>query len=211
MRSGKIHLVEDDEPLRLSLERLLTASGHQVMGYASAQAILHAIQSHPDMDDGNTAVIMDVHLGADNGIEVQRLVRSWGSRLPFVFISAHQDAKDVNQAWRDGAINFLFKPFSPEDLLKAIDAALQAKHPALPESQPTRIDPDILKQFKRLTPRQKEVMKRVAHGKSNAEISMELSISPRTVKMHRASIMHGLGFHHVADLIRFHDACRELF
>ena len=205
-----IHLVEDDEPLRSSLERLLTGAGYRVVGYPSAETFLHALKTHAVLDDGSTLVIMDVQLGSASGIQVQKTVRDQGSQLPFIFISAHQDARNVNQAWQDGAHNFLFKPFMPDELLQAVTHALSTARSKITEKASPTIDAGVLSQFKRLTPRQKEVLKLVASGNSNAEISAKLSISTRTVKMHRASVMHGLGFTHVADLVRFHDACRHL-
>lgn len=210
MSNANIHLVEDDEPLRSSLERLLTSSGYQVVGHPNANTFLEAFHANVGMDDGNTLVIMDVHLGQTSGIDVQRSVRVAGSRLPFVFISAHQDAQNVNQAWRDGAHQFLFKPFMPDELLTAVTQALQTPRAEVLGNARTSADAEILNQFKRLTPRQREVLKLVATGHSNIQISELLSISTRTVKMHRASIMHGFGFTHVADLIRFHDACRHM-
>jgi FixJ family two-component response regulator len=205
-----IHLVEDDEPLRSSLERLLSGAGYRVVGYPSAATFLHALQTRTVVDDGRTLVIMDVQLGSTSGIQVQRTVRDQGSQLPFVFISAHQDARNVNQAWQDGAHNFLFKPFMPDDLLQVVTQALDTARSKIKEKTSAAIDAGVLHQFKRLTPRQKEVLKLVASGHSNAEISAQLSISTRTVKMHRASIMHGFGFTHVADLVRFHEACRHM-
>lgn len=210
MTPTHIHLVEDDEPLRSSLERLLTGAGYQVVGYPSAEAFLHALDIHSVVDDGSALVIMDVQLGSASGIQVQKTVRAQGSLLPFVFISAHQDARNVNQAWQDGAHNFLFKPFMPDELLQAVSQALDTVRTKITDSTSPGINTKVMSQFKRLTPRQKEVLKWVASGHSNAEISALLSISTRTVKMHRASIMHGLGFTHVADLVRFHDACRHL-
>ena len=141
---------------------------------------------------------------------MQRVLRDLGIRWPVVFMSAHEDARKVNQAWQDGALNFLFKPFTSDELLDAITRAMAPATPVRMADAAAEIDPQTLEKFERLTPRQREVLRRVAKGQSNTTIAKEMGISARTVKMHRESMMHRLGFTHVTELVRFHDACQAL-
>lgn len=203
-------LVEDDELLRSSLEQLLQASGYEVKGFSSGRAVLDLLRSGVTPQVDWALVILDVHLAGDSGLEVQKALREMGVGTPFVFISAHQNAQAVNQAWRGGAHSFLFKPFTPEELLQAVKQAIATHDPSGLTSN-AAVDRDMLEKFKRLTPRQKEVLRLVARGQSNTQIAAQIGLAPRTVKMHRESMMHRFGFSHVTDLVRFHDACKHLF
>jgi FixJ family two-component response regulator len=207
---SRILLIEDDASLLVSLEQLLKASGFSVESFSSGRAALQHIQTAAEVDDPKTLVLIDVHLNGESGIEVQKAARALGIQLPFVFMSAHRNAREVNQAWLDGALNFLFKPFTPSELLQAIEKALDTHQELHAASDEPAIAQDVLEKFNRLTPRQKEVLKLVASGLSNTAISAQMAISARTVKMHRESMMHRFGFTHVADLVRFHDACKHL-
>ncbi len=210
MTARKILLVEDNDLLCASLQKMLMASDFKVQTFSTAQAFVEYVKDHLDTAANNsTLALMDVNLGSESGIAAQQAIRSTAPDLPVVFMSAYQNARDVNQAWRDGALNFLFKPFTPAELMQAIDSAFEnslKKQTAHFSS----VDPETLRKFERLTPRQRQVLKLVAQGFSNTSIAEEIGITPRTVKMHRESIMHRFGFTHVADLIRFHDSCRHL-
>lgn len=210
MNSGKILLLEDDTSLCGSLVQLLTLSGYQVSSFATGSELLGYLQSPQVANEGKTLILLDLHLRGESGIEVQKAVRERGIGWPVIFMSAHEDARKVNQAWQDGALNFLFKPFTSAELLEAIADAMTFEIPVLPTSV-VDMDSGMPEKFNRLTPRQKEVLQRVARGQSNTVIASEMAISPRTVKMHRESMMHRLGFSHVTELVRFHDACRALF
>lgn len=210
MNLPKILLVEDDALLCTSLEQLLKISGYQVECFQSSLDVFDFLLGNSNLDTKKTLLLIDVHLRGESGIDIQKTVRSQGLGLPCVFMSAHQNAKEVNQAWLDGALNFLFKPFTPKELLEAIAKAFDAHLGVAVTSDRSSIPADVLEKFSRLTPRQKEVLKLVAFGLSNTVIAARLGISARTVKMHRESMMHRFGFAHVADLVRFHDACKHL-
>lgn len=210
MHPVHIVLVEDEVLLRASLQQLLIETGYAVSCFSSGKGLIDLLNEKAERTRPWSLVIMDVHLDGDNGLAVQRAARELGCTTPFIFMSAQQNARDVNQAWRDGAHNFLFKPFTPDELLHAIDDALRTDAVISPSLE-NATEPATLKKFQQLTPRQKEVLKLVAKGLSNTQISAVLSISARTVKMHRESMMHRYGFKHVTELVRFHDACRALF
>jgi FixJ family two-component response regulator len=204
-----IVLVEDERLLRISLEQLLLESGYLVTCFSSGRELIELFEQKSSVIRSWNLVIMDVHLDGDNGLEAQKTIRNLGYKIPFIFMSAQQNARDVNQAWRHGAHNFLFKPFTPDEFLKAINDVVKTR-PQKPLSTSPSVSAETIQKFNQLTPRQKEVLKLVAQGFSNTQISVLLSISARTVKMHREAMMHRYGFSHVTDLVRFHDACKEL-
>jgi FixJ family two-component response regulator len=203
----EILLVEDDESLSGALDSLLKMSGYTVRTYASAEQMLAGL---PDRPSPNRAqcVLMDVNLKGMNGVEAQKRMRETGCDLPVVFMSGDMDVHNVNQAWQNGAHNFLFKPFKPMELLKILEGVFAAPPPK--QALSTEDDGRLLAQLHMLTTRQRQVLKWVATGQSNTLISSHMEISARTVKMHRAGIMHRLGFGHVADLVRFYERSQHL-
>ena len=128
-------------------------------------------------------------------------------------MSAQQDAQNVNQAWRDGASNFLFKPFTPKELLNALDDALRSRanrDVAAVSSGQTNLSPEQLEWVASLTPRQRQVLKLVATGLTHQQISEVIGISPRTVKLHRAAMMQRLNCKNVTDLVRIYESSKHL-
>jgi FixJ family two-component response regulator len=202
----RILLVEDDPQLRHSLTRLLEASGHEVHAYGSAEGLLGdnvMLTAHA----APTCVVMDVNLTGMSGVEAQKSLRQVCQDLPIIFISAELNATHVNRAWREGAVDFLFKPFSPEELLAVIDKATQhgfAK--STPEETAT-----AAQIIQKLTFRQLQVLFGLIEGRSNTQIAGKIGISARTVKMHREALMQRLGLRHLADLVRFYEQHKSLF
>ena len=203
----EILLVEDDESLSSALDSVLKMSGYSVRIYASAEQMLAELSDRPSPSRAQ-CVLMDVHLKEMNGVLAQKRMRETGCDLPVVFMSGHINAHNVNQAWQNGAQNFLFKPFKPLELLKILEGVFAAVPPK--QALSSKEDGHLLAQLQMLTPRQRQVLKWVATGQSNTLISSHMAISARTVKMHRAGIMHRLGFGHVADLVRFYERSQHL-
>jgi len=156
---------------------------------------------------------MDVNLGRLNGVDAQKLVRQLDADVPVVFMSAQPEARQVNEAWRDGASNFLFKPFTPKELLDVLSEALQSrKHAANPHpvARPALpVSPAQLARVATLTPRQRQVFERLAQGMTHQQISTAIGITPRTVKLHRAALMLRLQCRNLPELVRLHDAARQ--
>lgn len=206
-----VYLVEDDDALSVSLERLLTGAGFSVLSFSSAEnTIEHLTRTLTGPRQEKILALVDLHLRGGKGFEVQQAAREMALAIPIIFMSAHMDARAVSQAWRDGAVDFIFKPFTPDELFDAM-ARVSWPEPSATAASGNKADAEIRRQFALLTPRQRTVLQRVAYGKSNTQIAAELNISTRTVKMHRESIMHRFGFQHFVDLVRFHDACSHLF
>lgn len=208
MPRSRIMLVEDDAQLRASLARLLDISGYEVVEHPSAESLLADLlppsaQRQPD------CILLDVNLSGLSGTEAQKRLRQLHPDLPIIFISAELNAHQVNQAWREGATEFLFKPFAPEDLLQALASVLAEKRPAAPGQHPGHHAQAQL--IRTLTARQLQVLDGLVQGQSNTRIAEKLNISARTVKMHREGIMRRLGLRHLAELVRCYEQHKALF
>lgn len=214
MHPLKVLLVEDDAQLRASLTRLLCLSGYEVMVHASAESLLQD-WSDPQRLHQVACILMDVNLSGLSGIDAQKRLRARHEAIPIIFISAELNAHHVNQAWRDGATEFLFKPFAPEHLIEAIERVVAQKRAAGSAVQPPA--DDLLAQQAQaaligsLTGRQLQVLSGLVLGHSNTKIAQKLQISARTVKMHREGIMRRLGVHHLAELVSYYEQHKALF
>lgn len=201
----EILVVEDDLPLQRALARVLASAGYEVSAHEEAEPMLAGLLGQPRRHRP-TCILMDVNLGGLDGIAAQKLARQIDPDIAVVFMSAQQDAQHVNQAWRDGAVDFLFKPFTSEELLRTLGRALQRR----PEAEAPALDPQLLERIEALTPRQRQVLAAVAQGRTHVQIGAQLGISPRTVKLHRAAMMQRLRCRSLADLVRLYEACKHL-
>ena len=189
-----IALIEDDEAVLRSLSMLLAKRGHQVKSYGSAEEFLEALA-------GNTplCVVSDIRMPGMSGLELhQRLSRS-NPTLPVILITGHGDIAMAVDAIKQGAFDFVEKPFDDERLMARIQAAIES-------GQRMRIEHEektnLSKRMSELSPRQVEVMDLVVEGLSNKEIALKLQISPRTVENYRAWVMEKMGANNLADLVR---------
>lgn len=209
MKNTEVLLVEDDAVLQRALLRVLTAAGYAVSSHLEAESMLAELDLK--LEQGRRlCVLLDVNLGGINGVDAQKLIRQRDADIPVIFTSAHPDARNVNQAWRDGAANFLFKPFTPKELLDTLEEAL--RRPVHPAGSAATIDPspDLAAKVRRLTHRQRQVLILLAQGMTHEQAAARIGISARTVKLHRAALMARLECKHLADLVRVHDACQPL-
>lgn len=204
-------MVEDDHLLQKSLHRVLTEEKLTVSAFSDAESMLAVL---PDklQQEHDICILMDVHLGACTGIDAQKMVRQIDQFVPIVFMSAQQDAKNVNQAWRDGASDFLFKPFTPKELMTTLMDAL-AKRRALPSSgssaQPV-VSTELVQLASSLSLRQRQVLKLLVEGLTHQEIGERIGISARTVKLHRAALKQRLKSKNQMDLARIYEAIKHL-
>lgn len=189
-------------------------SGYEVICHASAESLLAEL-SNAQLVGPFGCVLMDVDLTGLSGIEAQKELRRQHPEIPVIFISAELNAHKVNQAWRDGATEFLFKPLDPESLIQALDRVKARPSSSMLETQPTASD--VHRQLEQsqlilgLTERQLQVLSGLVQGHSNTKIAVKLQISPRTVKMHREGIMRRLGLRHLAELVRYYEHHKQLF
>lgn len=192
--ASTVFLVDDDGSVRRGLSRLLKATGHQVEAFVSAEAFLAAVR--PDRPG---CLILDVRLPGVDGMDLQRRLRQAGYSLPIVFLTGHGTVPMSVQAMKDGAIDFLTKPVNDNELLAAVDQALERDRRARAEQTETAL---LRKRIEKLTPREFEVFTFVIAGQLNKQIAQALRISEKTVKVHRARVMEKMGVESVADLVR---------
>jgi DNA-binding NarL/FixJ family response regulator len=201
-------LLADDHPLiRRGLRNLLaTETGFSVVG--EAEDGLQAVQLAESLQPG--ILIVDLMMPNLNGLEVLRQVSRRSPKTRMIVLSMQSAEPYVVETFRSGAIGFVLKDSAPEELIYAIHQALinvRYLSPALPERLIDVITKPIeqakLDLYETLTDREREVLQMAAEGKTAAEIARRLSISPRTVELHRSRMMNKLGFHSQTELVRY--------
>jgi FixJ family two-component response regulator len=189
-----IHVVDDDEPYRTALLRLLSAAGFEARGYASTGEFL----LHPPPDRPG-CLLLDLRLPGPSGLELQDVLQHHKITLPVVFLTAYAEVAESVRAMKAGAVDFLTKPVERDELVKAIRRALARD--ALERA--ARDDSTRLRaRFATLTDRERDVFDRIVAGKLNKQIADELGIGERTVKAQRAQVMAKLGADSPAELGR---------
>lgn len=193
-----VFVVDDDASVRRSLRRLLRSAGYSVEDFASAEEFV--ARNDPS---ATGCLILDIRMPDMTGTELfDRLVRS-GSSLPVVFLTGHGDVPTGVHAMKEGAADFLLKPVDDETLLRAVREAV-CRHAALRALEEKRAAAHA--RLSRLSPREREVMERVARGLANKVIAADLGITEKTVKVHRHRVMEKTGTRSVAELVRLVDA-----
>lgn len=198
--SPRVHVIDDDEPVRRGLAMLLRSAGIPVETYASGTAFLDAV---PGLGEDIGCVLTDIRMPDLDGVELLRRLRARGFRRPVVVMTAHGDVPTAVEAMRAGAFDFIEKPFDDEGLLAILKEALALR--GSPPWAAGLADPAVAEAAARiaaLSPREREVLERLMAGKPNKAIANELGLSPRTVEVHRARLMARLGVGSVAEAVR---------
>ena len=193
-QSTTVFLIDDDPSARRGLSRLIRIAGFNVQAFASAEAFL-AGPHH----GGPGCIVLDVKMPGLSGPDLQAKINLAEYSMPIIFISGHGDVPTTAQAMKDGALDFLTKPVDREDLLNAIQSALdkdRASREAHAELEQIRAT------LAKLTPREFEVMTFVVAGLLNKQIAFTLGITEDTVKIHRGRMMSKMAVVSVADLVR---------
>ena len=189
-----VHVVDDDEAVRSSLAFLLGAAGLQVAVHATAEAFLCAAEA-----SSVGCVLTDVRMPGLGGLELQARLLARGWQVPVVVITGHGDVPTAVQALKDGALDFLEKPFDDEQLLDAVQRALAAGR-ALRTSQATT--EAAARRLATLTPREREVLDGLVAGHASKQIAQDLGASPRTIEVHRLRVMEKLQVRNLPELVR---------
>lgn len=189
-----IYIVDDDDSMREALTLLLRTVGYNTLSFSRPAEFLAKY-------DPNQAgcVVLDVRMPQMSGLEVQQHLNRTGSILPVILMTGHGDIPMAVQAMKDGAFDFLQKPFRDQDLIDRINAAL--KQDAENREIVVR-HADLRRRAESLTPREREVMAAVVDGKANKVIAIDLGLSERTVEIHRANVMEKMGARSVAHLVK---------
>lgn len=190
-----VHVVDDEEAVRNSLAFLLSTSGFAVRTHQSATAFLE----HASEVRNNGCLITDLRMPDMSGVELLRRLREAGTLLPAIVITGHGDVQMAVEAMKNGALDFIEKPFSDDVLIESIRravelAATQVKSEAALEATRERLAS--------LSERETQVLKGVVAGQANKTIAYDLGISPRTVEVYRSGLMSKMQARSLPDLVR---------
>ena len=189
-----VFVIDDDESMREALKSLIRSVGLSVETFASAHEFLES--RRPDIP---ACLILDVRMPGLSGLDLQRDLTEANIHIPIIFITGHGDIPMSVRAMKAGAVEFLTKPFRDQDLLDAIQQALERDR--LVRSQ--RADnAELLNRYHSLTPRETEVFGLVVKGMLNKQIALQLGTSEITIKLHRRQVMEKMHADSLADLVR---------
>jgi FixJ family two-component response regulator len=190
-----VFVVDDDLSVREALRSLIRSVGLRCETFATGTEFLR--HPRPDMP---ACLVLDVHLPGGSGLDLPTELHELGADLPIIFITGHGTIPMSVRAMKAGALEFLTKPFSEQELLDAIRQALARDR----ETRALRSELDAARnRFAKLTPRERDVFELVVTGRMNKEIAAELGTAEQTVKQHRGRVMQKLGARSLADLVHF--------
>jgi FixJ family two-component response regulator len=193
-QSPLVYVVEDDSSVREALESLIRSVGFRVQMFTSARDFLR--EKAPDEP---ACLILDVRLPGLSGLELQQELARADIRIPIIFLTGHGDIPMTVKAMKAGALEFLTKPFRDQDLLDAIDHAIEKDRVVQTERRNLAY---LRRHFDSLTQREREVMQLVISGLLNKQIASMLGTSETTIKVHRKNIMRKMKAGSLADLVR---------
>jgi FixJ family two-component response regulator len=192
-----VFVVDDDPSMRKAITNLIESVGLQTQAFAAATEFL-ALK----LPDAPCCLILDIRLPGLSGLDFQAKLADANIAIPIIFITAHGDIPMSVRAMKAGAVEFLPKPFRDQDLLDAVQAALdrdEARH------EGEKMKSELRAKFETLTPREQEVMACATGGLMNKQIAAEIGITENTVKVHRGNVTKKMGAKSLAELVRMAD------
>ena len=191
---GHIYLIDDDNSMRESLTRMLRDVGYLVEDYASAVKFLEtSIPVSP------AVILLDMQMPDMTGVELQEQLVKLGRKTPIVFVSGQSHPHQIVQGLKKGAVDFLFKPFNLEELLKAIADAIEFDRRQLKRLS---VDIETKREYESLTPREREVCTWLVEGLLNKDIAVKLGTTDATIKVHKARVMSKMHVDSVQTLVK---------
>lgn len=187
-------IVDDDVSVREALSELILSMGFKPVCFASTRELLDA-----DVLDSPGCLILDVRMPGASGLDLQHHLALNGNAKPIIFLTGHGDIPMTVQAMKAGAVDFLTKPVRDQTLLDAVIAGIAMDATRRAEAAVTKRN---VERLETLTPREREVLHEVAHGRLNKQIAFDLGISEVTVKLHRGNVMRKMEAASIGELIR---------
>lgn len=194
MQESIIHIIDDDPLLRNALQGLLRSVSLNSTNYASCTEFLDA--QKPDMP---SCMLLDVRLPGISGLEFQAQLVALGINIPVIFMTGYGDIPMTVQAMKAGAVDFLPKPFRDQDLLDAVNSAIERDRMRRQAKDDLSL---LVARYQELTERERQVMLLVTAGRLNKQAAFELDLSVVTIKLHRAAVMRKMGADSLADLVK---------
>ena len=189
-----VFVIDDDASVRAAISSLIRSVGLRAEVFASVSEFLAHKRS-----SATSCIILDVRLPGVSGLEFQSELAKANAQIPIIFITGHGDIPMTVKAMKAGAVEFLTKPFRDQDLLDAIQVALER---ARVREEKERGVFELRKKFETLTPREQEVMGWIAGGLLNKQVAAEIGVTEVTVKVHRGNVMRKMAAKSFADLVR---------
>jgi len=192
-KAGHIYLIDDDESIRLSMVRMLKDVGYVVEDFSSAKSFLdHSLPVAP------AVILLDMQMPDISGLDLQERLLQLGRKTPIVFVSGQSHPHQIVTSLKKGAVDFLFKPFNLEDLLRAVADALE-----FDRRQFKRLSKEVeaKKDYATLTPREKEVCFWLVKGLLNKDIALKLGTTDATIKVHKSRVMDKMNVESVQTLV----------
>ncbi len=193
-KKGTVHVVDDDEAVRDSLQWLLEGKDYRVRSFESAESFLSRFDPREV-----ACLIADIRMSGMSGMELQDRLIERASPLPIVFITGHGDVPMAVESMKKGALDFIQKPFNENQLLQLVETMLDKARDVFAIFQQAANRDALLS---KLTSREAQVLERIVAGRLNKQIADDLGISIKTVEAHRANIMEKLNANTVADLLK---------
>jgi FixJ family two-component response regulator len=187
-------VIDDDASIRDALKSLIRSVGLQIKLFASPRDFLQGKEP-----DAPSCLVLDVRLPGKSGLDFQRELAEANIHIPIIFITGHGDIPMSVRAMKDGAVEFLTKPFRDQDLLDAIQVALERDRGRRQRQTEIKI---LRERFASLTPREREVLPLVVSGLLNKQVAAEIGTTEATVKVHRSQLMRKMGAESLPELVR---------
>lgn len=193
----QIHIVDDDEAIRSSLNMLFSSIDLEVTTHIDGKAFMGYLEKNNMEHIG--CIVLDIRMPGLSGVEVHKQLRDRGFSNPVIFITGHGDVPMAVQAMHEGAFDFIEKPFRDQDLLDRVSAAIAEVES---QTQTRATVNEYQTRYESLTPREKEIMSMIVAGHANKVVAADLNLSQRTVEIHRSRVMEKMKARSLAELVR---------